>query len=700
MKPRYARLGMETASRRFDAQSDAPVGPTRFERRMRALEANSGAFNLDRDAVHAAAEIAALEPALDDERRFALIVLIVISLAALTEGSTRFPVTGEMAREPMRRMLSGLLGDAPGEDGADAMAAAIENLLESSAADAVIGRRGDDYKPILYMRPFIYHQRIHDAEAKLAERLKSLANPEDAEPIDGDEVKRALADVIARPSVAGGRAMELSSEQRDAVAAAARSHLTVISGGPGTGKTTIVVAILRVLARLGVRPGQFALAAPTGKAAYRMGECVRDGLVQVAARGAADEALLAACPAPSTLHRLLGYSPASGRFRHHRNNCLAASVVIVDEGSMLDLALMERLAGAVRPGARLVVLGDANQLPSVAAGAVFRELAPREQSGSDARATPAGAGVRLIRNYRTESERAAGGAIEAAARAINAGDASVMNFDMVGDAPSTSTSISISNAIALRASAAELRFEGVEFVRIETARGLGPFLDRWYAEQIAGGNENEIAELAGRVYIETRDGFGAADRECLRRLFAHRARSRILCVTRVFDTGAETINERLHRRAAARAGEPERNSFLVGEPLMVLRNDYDRMLFNGDQGLLLWVRRGEGNREAAMAVFPRGGGFAVFPLDALTDMVELCYASTVHKAQGSEFDAVAIVLPEKDLPILTREILYTAVTRSRNSVVMLGTEELARAAIARPTERFSGLGDSLAKPVG
>jgi exodeoxyribonuclease V alpha subunit len=691
VKRRYAQLGIETAARRFEAQS-AELSPSRFERRRRALEAAASAFNLDRDAIHVAAEIAALEPALDDERRFALIVLIVMSLAALAEGSTRFPVTGEMAREPMRRMLAGLLGDAPGEDGPDATAAAIETLLQSRAAEAVIGRRSDDYKPIFYLRPFIYHQRIYAAEARLAERLKSLASPDGADAASEDDVNRALADVLARPSVANGRAMELSSEQRDAVAAAARSHLTVISGGPGTGKTTIVVAILRVLARLGVGPEQFALAAPTGKAAYRMGECVRDGLAQVTARGAADEALMAAPPESSTLHRLLGYSPASGRFRHHRNNCLSASVVIVDEGSMLDLALVERLAGAVRPGARLIVLGDANQLPSVAAGAVFRELAPCEQSGPGALA-PAGVGVRLVRNYRTESERAAGGAIAAVARAINAGDAAVMNLDTGRQAPDASS-------IALRDSSAELKFEGVEFVRVEAAQRLGPFLDRWYTAQIAGGDE--IAELVSRVYQETRTGFDESDRRCLRRLFEYRASSRILCVTRVFDTGAEAINERLHRRAAAArvGGEAERNSsagFLPGEPLMVLRNDYDRMLFNGDQGILLKIRRTDSLREAAMAVFPRGGGFAVFPLEVLAE-VELCYASTVHKAQGSEFDSVAIVLPEKDLPILTREILYTAVTRSRNSVVMLGTEELARAAIARPTERFSGLGDALAKP--
>jgi exodeoxyribonuclease V alpha subunit len=135
---------------------------------------------------------------------------------------------------------------------------------------------------------------------------------------------------------------------------------------------------------------------------------------------------------------------------------------------------------------------------------------------------------------------------------------------------------------------------------------------------------------------------------------------------------------------------------LPGEPVIVVRNDYERTLFNGDQGVIVRIRRPPA-RAAAMAVFKRDGGFDAFHLDALRESLELCYATTIHKAQGSEFDAVAVLLPDRDLPILTREALYTAVTRSRRGVVMVGEEELLRTGIARGIQRFSGLGDELSR---
>jgi len=179
----------------------------------------------------------------------------------------------------------------------------------------------------------------------------------------------------------------------------------------------------------------------------------------------------------------------------------------------------------------------------------------------------------------------------------------------------------------------------------------------------------------------------------MRKLFAHDGKSRILCVTRVFETGAERINARLHSRAAEAAGvAAERAPFVVGEPLIVLRNDYERGLFNGDHGIRLWVRRGDGS-QVPMAVFPRGDNFVAFRFEALREFVELGYAMTVHKAQGSEFDSIAIVLPEKPIAVLTRELIYTAVSRSRTSVVIVGDESTLNHAIAARVERFSGLAD-------
>jgi exodeoxyribonuclease V alpha subunit len=376
---------------------------------------------------------------------------------------------------------------------------------------------------------------------------------------------------------------------------------------------------------------------------------------------------------------MLGYSPESGRFRHHRNNPLSAKVVIVDEGSMLDVSLMERLTNAIAPGARLILLGDANQLPSVAAGSVFRDLVG---SAGDDIGRLSAASVRLEVNHRMKSEGRAGRSILRAARSINDGDADLLNSVDESNTP----------IVARRSSPDELRFAGVEFITI-AARELGPFLDRWYIDRVRGGPE--IAELVAHDYVERDGGFDDADCARLRKLFAHAGKSRILCVTRVFETGAERINARLHSRAAESAGvATERASFVVGEPLIVLRNDYERGLFNGDNGIRLWVQRSNGS-QVPMAIFPRGGNFVAFRFEVLREFVELSYAMTVHKAQGSEFDSIAIVLPEKPVAVLTRELIYTAVSRSRTSVVIVGDESTLNQAIAARVERFSGLADRI-----
>jgi exodeoxyribonuclease V alpha subunit len=472
----------------------------------------------------------------------------------------------------------------------------------------------------------------------------------------------------------------VSEEQRSAVAAAARAGLTVISGGPGTGKTSIIVAIMRLMVRLGIEPSQILLAAPTGKAAYRMGECIRESLTRIEMRDDVDKALLDTHPEPATIHRHLGYSLDSGRFRYHRNNPLSAKVVIVDEGSMLDLALMERLTDAIEPGARLIILGDADQLPSVAAGSVFRDLVPRTGGGPEALAS---ASIRLEENHRMRKEDAAGSAILRAARAIKDGQSDFANSNPP--------------IFEGRSSTDELTFVGAEFVEI-TSRGINSFLDRWYAERLRGGKE--IAELLAHEFIEHDSGFDDADCARLRRLFRHAARSRILCVTRVFDTGSDIVNALLHSRAAENAGvSADLAPFVVGEPLIVLRNDYERGLFNGDQGIRLWVRRGDA-RQIPMAVFPRGGIFVAFRFEAIRDFVELAYAMTVHKAQGSEFDSTAIVLPEKPIAILTRELIYTAVSRSKSSVAILSAESILKEAIENPVERFSGLADQIEESLG
>ncbi len=655
--------------------------PSRFEMRLREIESRSDGLNLTPGAIHLAAEIAALEPDLDDDQRIALIVLIVVSLAALQEGSTRFPVTGLESREPMARMLEALCGAGI----AGTMASSIDALLGSDAASGVIGRDPNDYKPLIYLQPFVYHQRIRAAETALAAGLTALIAGKQGTAIeieiDPRLLRQALSDIAGRAATEGS--MRLSDEQRDAVAAAVRSRLTVISGGPGTGKTSIVLAILRVLVRLGMAPQEVALTAPTGKAAYRMDECIRAGLAQLKTRDPHDDALAADCPAASTIHRLLGYSPGLARFRYHRNNPISAAVVIVDEGSMLDLALMERLVDAIRPGARLIVLGDADQLPSVAAGVVFRDLMPPAVEIGETKANGLAASrVQLNRSYRVDPSDAPGRAIPALARLINEGNTGAMQASGSEGRP----------LVVRRASAVELEFSGVEHL-IDFAGPSAAFLERWYREWVRGGAE--IRELAAGVYTARENGFDHPECDRLRALFDHLAAARVLCVTRVFETGADRINQRLHRLAAEDPGVGAgHDRFIIGEPLIVSRNDYQRMLFNGDQGIALRVRS-PGGEPLAMAVFPRADNFVAFRLDALEDEIELGCAMTVHKAQGSEFDSIAVILPAKKIHMLTREILYTAVSRARKSVVVIGDETIFSLATSCKVERYSGLREQL-----
>ncbi len=347
---------------------------------------------------------------------------------------------------------------------------------------------------------------------------------------------------------------------------------------------------------------------------------------------------------------------------------------------MLDLELMSHLLDALRPDARLVILGDADQLPSVSAGAIFRDLAPVAGEGNSALTRNC---VRLTRSYRMERDEAGGRVIFNLASAINAGDMALFAAAEGGSAAT----------VTRRGLAQEIEFVGAEWLDDEIASGA--FLERWYAEQVRG--DGEAGDLKNRIFTSLESGFAPTECASLRRIFENVARSRILCVTRVLDSGSERINSLLHRRVAHDQGTaPERDQFIVGEPVMVLRNDYERMLFNGDLGVVLRVRRPD-SEAGRMAVFPRGDNFVAFRIEALMEHLELCYAMTVHKAQGSEFDSVAVIMPDKDIPILSREILYTAVSRARRSVTIIGSKNVIQAGISRRIERYSGVREQLAQ---
>jgi exodeoxyribonuclease V alpha subunit len=671
---KYQRLALRGAWRRFEISGRGRTGD--HENRLRALEERVADLNLERDAVHLAVELAALEPNLDDDARFALIVLTIVTLAALAQGSTRFPVTGEISREPMQHVLGVLVGTDAGAG--ESVRGSIEDLLLNRRAARVIGATELDRTPLLFLEPFISHAKSRALERRLVDSVTERRKR--AEPFEAARIARALDDVVERAAIAGDARIELSTEQLRAVRTAVGSHLALISGGPGTGKTSIVVAILRALVRLGVPPREITLAAPTGRAALRVREAVTASLVRITAPSAEDEQLLAADIDAVTVHRLLGYSPQRGLFLHHRNNPIAARAVIVDEASMLDLAMMERLLGALAAEAQLVFLGDVDQLPSVSAGAAFRDLVPLDRIHPLSNVS-----VRLTRNYRTPSGSPTGAAIAEVCRRINAGDQTVA---LGGDSGKK-------HAPRVRSKVDEIRFSGVELLPTP-AGGLDEFLDRWERERVVG--DAEIGSLVNREYALSDEPISDQVRTNLKQLCDYRARSRILCATRVGLSGSDAINARLHRRVLHNTtGRTIRGAaaMIAGDPVIVVRNDYDRSLFNGDQGVVVNALDADGRRWGAV-VFIRGPDFAVFRLDMLGDLLELGYATTVHKAQGSEFDIAAVVLPDRDLPVLTRELLYTALSRCRRGVVIVGDPGLLRAGIARKADRYSGVAAELA----
>ena len=417
-------------------------------------------------------------------------------------------------------------------------------------------------------------------------------------------------------------------EQRTASRLAAGAWTTVLTGGPGTGKTTTVAGLLALLAEQAELAGQprprIALTAPTGKAAARLQGAVAEA---TAALGdPADRVRLGTLDAV-TLHRLLGTRRDNGtRFRHHRGNRLPHDVVVVDESSMVSLTLMTRLVEAVRPDARLLLVGDPDQLASVEAGAVLADLVA---GLSGRRSTPV---AQLVTTHRFGAE------IGRLSAALRDGDADVV-------------------VQVLRSGA-----RGIEFVETDDAAGvLRPGLVQ-AAVQLHAHAE------AGR----TEEAVAALDRH------------RLLCAHREGPYGVAHWNRQVEHWLAEATGEPLYEPMYVGRPLLVTANDYGLGVSNGDAGVV--VRTADGPR----AIVSGAHGLADFATSRMSD-VETMFATTIHKSQGSQAEEVTVLLPPPESRLLTRELFYTAVTRAVRAVRVVGTEDSVRAAVERRALRASGV---------
>ena len=469
-------------------------------------------------------------------------------------------------------------------------------------------------------------------EAQVSDNL--LARSAQAAPAVDDEMLAEGADRVFP---------EGYDEQRAAARAAAARWTTVLTGGPGTGKTTAVAGLLALLAEQALaegRPPRIALTAPTGKAAARLQEAVAAATRTLPADDRARlDGLGHGALTASTLHRLLGSRPDSRtRFRHHRGNRLPHDVVVVDETSMVSLTMMARLVEAVRPDARLVLVGDPDQLASVEAGAVLADLV----AGLGERDPDAVAALRTSHRF--------GEQIGALAAAVRMGDAdATLELLRAGDA-----AVELVDPAAVDAAAV------VRAVSLETARSI-------QAAAWSGDVASALAAVDGH---------------------------RLLCAHREGPFGAIHWNRQVERWLGEALGTPvgpaSGREWYAGRPLLVTANDYGLGLYNGDTGVV--VRDGSQLR----AVIGSAGASRSFAPSRLAE-VDTMHAMTVHKSQGSQAAEVTVLLPEEDSRLLSRELFYTAITRAQERVRVVATEAAVRAAVERRARRASGLRQRLAR---
>lgn len=466
--------------------------------------------------------------------------------------------------------------------------------------------------------------------------------------------------------------------QKVACALAARSAFSVITGGPGTGKTTTVVRLLALLQSLALeadplRPLRIRLAAPTGKAAARLNASIGGALSALDIDATVRDAIPATV---TTLHRLLGARPDSRSFRHDADHPLALDVLVVDEASMIDLEMMAAVLAALPAGARLVLLGDRDQLASVEAGAVLGVLAARAREAHYTPDTAAWIGEATGQSINAEHVDAAGTPLDqsiAMLRVSRRFDAS-SGIGRLADAVNAGVPQEVRAELA--AGHADLAFHtGSAADAALRALVLDGTRD-WLAlarEPVAA--DDAIADDAARHVLEAHAAF------------------QVLCAVRRGEWGVEGLNRRIARWLSAAGRIATGHEWYAGRPVLVTHNDYGLGLMNGDIGVTLLRREADGGERLRVAFVASDTGRVRWVLPSRLRSVETVFAMTVHKSQGSEFGAVALVLPDTVSPILTRELLYTGITRARRHLALLdpGDKRVLDTAVTRRVLRASGL---------
>ncbi|SHF29075.1 DNA helicase/exodeoxyribonuclease V, alpha subunit [Desulfacinum infernum DSM 9756] len=568
-----------------------------------------------------------------------------------------------------------LFGDPSGEDGA-VSAPPLDPWIQALSRSPAVSTPPDmastghsslvthhSLTPLVLDGTRLYLARYRAFEEDLARRLLELA--EGWTDVDPARLRPHLDRLFPAPS-----SPDEVDWQRAAAAVAALKRLCIISGGPGTGKTHTVTAILALLHALQPdRPPRIALAAPTGKAAVRITESIQKAAGSLQPDALPGKELTRAAV---TLHRLIGIREGRSIPRHNPENPLHVDVLVIDEASMIDLPLMARTVAALPSHARLILLGDKDQLASVEAGSVFADLCGRGR-------TPAYSEL-----WRWKMEEAAGIRLP---------------FDFHGPPPHASPlddcTVFLQKSYRFDAQSGIGRLAAA----VRTGSDVASVLEPDPPDHKLPSEGVRMRNVpASRVPLEVRERALDHHRRLLDSGHIHRALERmdsfrILCALREGPAGVKAVNAAVEEAlGVGGAGDRGRPRHYKGRPVLITQNDYQVQLFNGDVGLI-WPDPDDEGRLCAWFRLADGSLRKVRPLRLPPH--ETAFAMTVHKAQGSEFQRVLFILPEDDSPVLTRELVYTAVTRAKESVEIWGSEQILRLAASRATARTSGLYDRL-----
>ncbi|MCF5224830.1 exodeoxyribonuclease V subunit alpha [Pseudomonas syringae] len=574
-------------------------------------------------------------------------------------------------------------------DGAAWCQALARSMLVAQATDSSAEAL---QKPLVLAERRLYLRRYWTYERRIAAALRRRLEQADAPP---DDLPQRLNALFGPANSAPDAIIDW---QKLACALATRRAFSIITGGPGTGKTTTVVRLLALLQAPAVQSGQplrIRFAAPTGKAAARLTESISQ---QVQSLDVSAEVRQKIPSEVTTVHRLLGSRPGTRHFRHHAGNLLPLDVLVVDEASMIDLEMMANLLDALPPHARMVLLGDKDQLASVEAGAVLGDLCRDAEDGlyspqtqtwleavsgedlskgtlrqGDAQQHPLAQQVVMLRHSRRFGQ---GSGIGQLARLVN------QQQDQQARALLSAGSHTDLFALALKGEQ-DLKFERLVLEGLgqgeQGPQGYRHYLNVLGVERPAVGAEldDECWTRWARSVLDAFDAF------------------QLLCAVRKGPWGVEGLNQRItHALFNAQLIESDQQWY-EGRPVLMTHNDYGLGLMNGDIGITLRLpeRDGEGKQVLRVA-FPRndGSGGVRFVLPSRLNEVETVYAMTVHKSQGSEFAHTALILPEALNPVLTKELIYTGITRAKHWFSLIEPRQgIFEEALRRKVKRLSGL---------